>query len=185
MMGLSRFRTITRGGAPRRPSPSVTAVVLIAALLGCEDDGLDVDDVEELTCAFGATLSGAIDHELALEEIACGYATGHDVDLINIYAPVDGVVDTIAFEILEVSEGAVGTFPARISVALADGRTFDADDCEVDVSTHEPAEGPDGADLHYQVRGLGSCSAPAVDAESTMTVTISEFAFATPTAWRP
>src|SRR5690606_8214858 len=131
-------------------------------LIGCGggDDG--ADDSDEGGCFLEISVEGAADFEQSREELFCLYLSSFDAGVTTVFIPYDEPFDGITLDIDAIQIDQVGAFPAGVTCSHQDGRTFRADDCEVEGETHEPAEEPIDSGISYQMRGAGTCQGAAL-----------------------
>jgi hypothetical protein len=111
-------------------------------------------------------------------------ATSFDTGISAIFIPYDEPFDAITLDVDEIGIDEVGTFPASLTFSHQDDRTFQSDDCEVSIETHEPDGEDTESGVSYCVRGSGTCASPAASLDdSGETLTISEFKFAAGVIW--
>lgn len=161
-----------------------------ACLLSCGGKGDNKDPVltlEDYRCAIEVELSGEVDHEIPLEDVACAIITSFDTGASAYLLPVDGTVSSVSLDIDEIAVEEVGVFPATVTLMLEDERRFVASECTVDVVGHVPDPNQKEEDRfgdNYLIHGTGSCTG---DASSTSdpeeTITLSDFQFAAVIAW--
>jgi hypothetical protein len=94
-------------------------------------------------------------------------ATSFDTGISAIFIPYDEPFDAITLDVDEIGIDEVGTFPASLTFSHQDDRTFQSDDCEVSIETHEPDGEDTESGVSYCVRGSGTCASPAASLDDS------------------
>lgn len=153
----------------------------------CAEDGGE-SSVAAASCAFAVEVEGDVNASLDDRELACAYSLGGSESLSTVFAgwgDAAGEVESVSLRIEGLTRGALGAFPATVTLNLADGGRFQSEACEVEITFHEVDGAPDDFGVPHRVRGLGSCAEPARElSDASLGASLSSFEFATPTSWQ-
>ncbi len=158
----------------------------LLALAGCDGGEGETSDeaLGESECELAVELAGELSWSGA-DAPACVIPFAGDTGITMVYSAIDdALVDRLELELEEITEGALGAFPAAVTIFAEDGRAWTSAGCTVDITAHA-LEGEDDFSRMYKVTGSGSCAEPASPAGggAAAEVTISAFELRFPARW--
>lgn len=122
--------------------------------------GGDGGELGDSTCELAGGVGGELTWSSAGPP-ACAIPFGGDVGISMVFLPIDEPVAAFRVEVEEVTEGAIGTFPATVEIRAQDDRTWQSQDCTVDIDSHEFLS-EDDFSREYLATGTGQCAGAAV-----------------------
>jgi hypothetical protein len=152
------------------------AAVLTASACGSSTKG--ASDASNTSCRLILTLSGEVSLAFGEGSASCMTVNGTPSELLALFQPKsNAVVSGLGIAVTQFTAGQVGTgYPATLNIDLADGRTFYALACTVDIDENT-AVGTTTTGTKYRISGQGQCSIPAT--ASGASIDVSPFQFTT------
>jgi hypothetical protein len=160
----------------------VPAVLFLAT--GCGDDEESKgNEPSEQGCKLDIQLSGAVDFESSPSSFSCGFATLLGSNMLVFFLGKES--NDIDIDLTgAVGPGEAGTVTSiQLGIAHSDGRSFDAFECQIDVTENSFVRSTSNWD-EYHLEGSGSCSEPATS-DTGESVTVSPFEFVANAGWEP
>lgn len=151
---------------------------------GSSDSNGDTPPLGDGSCELAASLSGASQWSTPSAP-GCGIPFGPDAGISMIFLFTDGEIQAITIDVADVTEGETGTFAATMEIEHADGRTWTAADCTVDIDEHAADPGSDDEfSRAYLVHATGTCASPAQSEEmAAEPIEIDPFELRFPARW--
>lgn len=169
-------------------------VAVVASACGGNDSNTDTDgsgggnvddgSLDGFDCAIPVALSGAVDFTIAREALACAYSASYGSEVSTMFLPQSGPVESVSLDLEDITRGQLGVFPLTLTIRLEGGDIFVANDCTVDVTSHDPnPDKPSELGTVYRLGGSGTCAAAAVSEGASEVIEIADFEFVASIIW--